>query len=425
MPVKILTCSDGDHLEKKCCCVVRARVPNVRLGHTYELDPVENPVILARLNAGPQKAHKNVRQQVWIKQNGQWRKHSTVRVPAFPERTRDLAIAVEGTVTGVQFGSSKNPINNSQIAICDPFNPETIQPGDPVDLQTEELSWREAAESTCQRLARPLVKVEGIGVPEDPNPGEVLEAQVTLVNLSPVKGTADVAVTLDDTNLATLSDEVLGEGSLTRSVRFTVPDRESFQICAGQECVEIDVVRVGVENLEHPRTATTGREVEVRVTLKNVGETGGTSNVPVVLDGERVSTITEQVAPGEEKAVRVKLTMQTAGVHRVQVGRKTGTIRSGHPDVQPISIDAPPVATGGQEFQVAVRLINTGNISGSANVAVTLNGETVETITDRVGVGQSITREIEMMAPPMEQATICADDLCTTVRLIQKEQVTQ
>ena len=137
--MEVLSCRDGDNLEEECCCWVEAAVKNgdIRYGHTYIFDPVENPVIAARLNGGPSERHDTVETQIWIRRGRHkhsaagWERYGSAPLPRYPNNQihTGVAVAIEGTVTGVQYGTPGSPIDTSQIAICSPFNPQQIKAG--------------------------------------------------------------------------------------------------------------------------------------------------------------------------------------------------------------------------------------------------------------------------------------------------------
>lgn len=154
--VQIFTCKDGDNLEGTCCCWVESEAGNVRYGHTYTFDPVNNPVIGARLNGGPSGARDFVTTQIWVKKQGKdWINVGSAPLPRFPnnEISSGVAFAVEGTVTGVQFGNNTNPTDRSSIAVCSPFNPEKINSGEIVEISAAPGKWRQEAQDMCSTLA--------------------------------------------------------------------------------------------------------------------------------------------------------------------------------------------------------------------------------------------------------------------------------
>ncbi len=150
-------------MEEDCCCWVRAAVGNVTYGHTYVFDPVEDPLIAARINGGPSERRDVVNTEVWIRRGDDpdvgagWEEFGTAPLPRFPntEVSRGVALAVEGVVSGVQFGSRNSPTDVSQIGLCSPFNPEVILPGQVMEISAEPGRWEMEAEAACRELAVP------------------------------------------------------------------------------------------------------------------------------------------------------------------------------------------------------------------------------------------------------------------------------
>jgi len=160
--MKVLSCRDGDNLEEECCCWVKAAVKNgdIRYGHTYIFDPVENPVIAARLNGGPSEVHDTVKTQIWIRRGKHkdsaagWERYGSAPLPRYPNNQihTGVAVAAEGTVTGVQFGTRNWPTDTSQIAICSPFNPQQIKAGEVKEISSKPGEWKKDAQKVCTEL---------------------------------------------------------------------------------------------------------------------------------------------------------------------------------------------------------------------------------------------------------------------------------
>lgn len=162
MAVQFLSCQEGDTLEQACCCWIRARAPNVVWGHTYLFDPVTDPVIAARIAGGPSEQRDITDAQIWIRRGTEnigteWQRFGTGPLPRFPddEVTDGFVFAVEGPVTGVQFGSRTSAIDFSQIALCENFDPNKISAGDVVEIDAAPDTWKKDAETACQTFAVP------------------------------------------------------------------------------------------------------------------------------------------------------------------------------------------------------------------------------------------------------------------------------
>ena len=253
--------------------------------------------------------------------------------------------------------------------------------------------------------------------PETVYVGDEVEISVEVSNVGSAKGTRTILLLTNGSraDAATVSLEA-GE---SRTVFF-----ELAKAKAGKYIVQVDGLSGSFTVLEKsspppkpaefvvrgltisPSEVFVGEEVVVWTEVVNVGESAGNRTVNLTINGTVESSETVTLDPEESIKVLFTVAMDTPGVYIVEVDGLRGSFTAVTPppelkpaefEVSDLSISPEEVGSGGT-VTVSATVTNVGDLEGSCNVTLRVDGavEAVETVTlaggESTGVSFKVSR---------------------------------
>ena len=158
-----------------------------------------------------------------------------------------------------------------------------------------------------------------------------------------------------------------------------------FMAIAGilQACAEaqpsFEVVSLDIT----PTTITTGEKATINVKIRNGNAETCTYNVPLMVNGVADDRRSVMLAPEATELVIFTLTKNQAGTYTISVGDKESTLvveKPLPPEFQLSNLDINPnQADVGNNIVISAQIANIGDIQGSYNAELKIDGITIKT----------------------------------------------
>ena len=148
-----------------------------------------------------------------------------------------------------------------------------------------------------------------------------------------------------------------------------------------------------------PDAVVEGHSVTVSADVTNAGEAEGTFKAKLKIDGTIAQTEDVVIAAGETETVSFTIDAGVPGIHNVELSNLVGTFTVLTPPQFANLVISPTEAEGGEQVAISADISNVGEISGTYNVTLKINGAEVETEVVTVSAGEtasvlfSVTRD--------------------------------
>lgn len=126
-----------------------------------------------------------------------------------------------------------------------------------------------------------------------------------------------------------------------------------------------------------PPTCTLGESVTLRATIRNTGETAGVYTADAMMDGSSLPSQTVQVEPGSTNDVQITVASAGPGAHSLSLDNSSTNLQVLRPaDITVTSWNASSQYVPlNKDLSLTVTLSNAGDIDGTYDLQVWINGE--------------------------------------------------
>ena len=229
--------------------------------------------------------------------------------------------------------------------------------------------------------------------------GDSVDIIATVENAGDEAGTETVELAVDGETVQT--KEVAVDGRETETVTFTQPFDE-----AGEYSISVAGVDAGTLSVLVPADISVveaelsddeiseGEATDVTATVENAGDELGTEIVELEVDGVMVQTEEVEIDGGDTEQVAFTEPFEDAGEYSISVaGVDAGTLTVREPaDISVVEAElTEDEIDEGESVEVTATVENNGGESGSETVALRVDGETVQSQTIELDVGENET----------------------------------
>ncbi|WP_254861457.1 CARDB domain-containing protein [Halovivax gelatinilyticus] len=327
------------------------------------------------------------------------------------EGTANVSLTINGEVVDTQqitLGAGET--GDVTLTWAGTDEPGTYQVGiliDGEEVHTQDLVVVEEPE--------PVSEFEFVEVdkPTEINTTETFTANVSVQNVGDTEGTANVSLTINgqvvDTQPITLGPGETGTVTLTwagteEPGTYTVGILIDGEEVHTQDLVVVEepepVTEFEFVDIDKPTEINTTETFTANVSVQNVGDTEGTANVSLTINGQVVDTQPITLGAGEEGTVTLTWAgTDEPGTYQVGIlidGEEVHTqeltvVEEPEPvsEFEFVDIDKPTQINATDEFTAVVTVENTGTAEGTANVSLTIDGQVVDTQQITLGPGET------------------------------------
>lgn len=226
--------------------------------------------------------------------------------------------------------------------------------------------------------------------------GQSVVATVELKNRGWLAGKSHVAVVVDGQEKA--GQDVTLKGREVQDIALSLTD-----IPAGSHTIGVadqtrdlkmltpahfEVVSLSVE----PASCMLGENATLKASIRNTGETAGSYTADVMMDGGSLpSPAAIPIEPGAMGEVDIAVTSATPGTHILELKNTSTTLQVLRPasiEVTQLAVPSPYTPIN-KDVQVTVTLSNTGDVDGTYNLQLSVNGTVQQAPLVTVKAGQS------------------------------------
>jgi len=312
-------------------------------------------------------------QQIGLTVDGQQREH----------RTATLA---PGESTSVTFVHTVTKTNGSALSLAVSSANETV---------TETIT-----------VVEPVLFEVALGsVPETVTAGEVLTVPVLVTNTGEVAGAQSLRFTVDGNRVETVERSLAPGATETVPFEYTVGEEDTTSLtvaAASNSDVATATTMVlspplfAVTVASVPASVTVGDPLTVTATVTNTGDTATTQSVTLAVDGARRASSDVELSGGASETVTFEYTPADPGNRALTVASDdradttTVTVRATPAfETTLVSLDE-SVATG-ETVTGTYRVENTGTVSATRTVRLSVAGDPVANRTLTLGGGEQTT----------------------------------
>ena len=209
---------------------------------------------------------------------------------------------------------------------------------------------------------------------------------------------------LEPDNTAIFVDErqnlliaVIEEVGLSYVIEITTADRATEIRKLIEQRARFTVTDLSIS----PTEVEVGKAVAIAVKVTNTGELSGSYTVDLKVAGAKVDTKAVTLAAGESATVTFELVKEEAGTFDIEVAGLKGTFNVLAPrQAEFVATDlsiSPTEVEAGKAVAIAVKVTNTGELSGSYTVDLKVAGVKVDTKTVTLAAGESATVTFELV----------------------------
>jgi len=152
--------------------------------------------------------------------------------------------------------------------------------------------------------------------------------------------------------------------------------------------IEIDGAELASDTVE------TEQEVDVSATVVNTGDVAGTFEAELSVDGDIVETTTVDIAGQSETEVVFSRLFDDAGIYDISInGISAGELTVLEPatfEVTDATLSSEDVNPG-EAVEVSAKVLNTGDVSGTVDIILQVDGDTVERTPVEIAGGEEST----------------------------------
>lgn len=171
------------------------------------------------------------------------------------------------------------------------------------------------------------------------------------------------------------------------------------EVTVGQQIASFEVLTVPSFEVHsysiQPSEVKCGESITVEATIENMGATDGVYQIALSIDGIEEETKGVTLAAGEEKTVSFVVTMETSGVHEIELGPLTDIVTV--LELEPAQFKlfglniSPNPAKVGQETTASIDIENEGEEEGTYPISLILDDITIETMEITLAGGDART----------------------------------
>jgi len=158
-----------------------------------------------------------------------------------------------------------------------------------------------------------------------------------------------------------------------------------------------------------------GDEVVVTASVRNTGDLAGTFEADLTVDGAVAARETVDLEAGESETVRFALVAGEPGDHPVRLGDATATLRVLGPaafELTSLVVEPNPAETG-DRLEVVVGVSNSGGLTGTHAVRLSIDGKAAGTKEATLAGGEHTTLTFSVRSPAAGRHTVVAGDIET------------
>ena len=232
--------------------------------------------------------------------------------------------------------------------------------------------------------------------------GETVTVSATLTYNGNVEGEYQAELLVDDVVEETKTLTVQPESSQSLSFTLTRDEHGSYAVQLGEFTASLTVLEASNFELS-PAEVKIEKPVTVSADLRNVAETEVTYHCCLLCQGTEAATQDITLAGGAAEAVTFTLSQDTPGIYEVQLGNLSASFKVLKPaefTVVSFDIYPNPVKVEGVTA-ITIDIENTGEVKGSYNASLTVDGAVHETseVTLAGGATETVTFSLSKDLP--------------------------
>jgi uncharacterized protein YfaS (alpha-2-macroglobulin family) len=259
----------------------------------------------------------------------------------------------------------------------------------------------------------------------DIGPGDDVVVTAQVKNTGDTAGTFEADLTVDG-SIEAQDDVDLSPGQSV-GMRFviTAGSPGDHEVRLGESAVNLHVTDIAtaafhVADLVIEPTGTEiepGDEVVVTASLRNTGDVAGTFEADLTVDGAVAAQETVDLEAGQSETVRFSLVAGEAGDHPVRLGNASATLRVLGPaafELTSLVVEPNPAETG-DRLEIVVGVTNSGGLTGTHAVRLSIDGKAVGTKEATLAGGEHTALTFSVKSPAAGRHTVTAGDIETAL----------
>ncbi|WP_276253233.1 CARDB domain-containing protein [Halomontanus rarus] len=280
-----------------------------------------------------------------------------------------------------------------------------------VALESENDS--DAAVVTVAEPPEPAAFAVDVDGPGSVVAGQTVAVDAAVTNDGELEDTQPVALAVGNETVATTDVTVAGGASETITLEWQTDESDSGEhdlTISSDDDSALTTVTVAEPPaeaffdvaLDAPETVEVGGEIDLELSVENIGEQNGTQTVAVFAGGTELETRTVDLAGGEAKSWTIPYNTDESDLGSLDLefaseNTTTGaTTVVGHPATFAVDIaDAPASVDAGETVSIDAVVTNDGGFEGAQPVALAVGNETVDAAEVTLAGGASETISLE------------------------------
>ncbi len=228
--------------------------------------------------------------------------------------------------------------------------------------------------------------------------GGTAELTVTARNDGTVTAKQEFWVETENEAVDAVSFDLEPDASDTDTYVHTFEEPGTYQFTVGSETQTVTVEQPATFEVSERALNTTrvgeGESVAVTATVTNTGDQTGTYEVPLTVADERVNATELQLGPGESTTVSFTESFTAVGTYPIDLdGERVGTVRVSEAatfETTSVDLNRTDVVTG-EPIAVTASVRNEGDQTGTADVRLQEDGNTIDTQSVTLDGGEEAT----------------------------------
>lgn len=297
--------------------------------------------------------------------------------------------------------------------------------GDAPEFDVTVSSANETVAETVAVTERASFEVTLTGLPALVPVGEELTVEATVTNAGGTAGTQQVSFAVDGQERASTNVTLTPGANESLGFDYTVANGATSEfdvtVSSANETVSETVAVAERASFEVtlssvPSSVPVGEELSGSVTVTNTGETAGTQQVTIAVDGAQVTGAQVTLEPGASKAITFEYTPTASdpGLNlTVSSANETATVTVAVTGTAFFGVTLSSVAesaTAGDTVTGEAVVTNLGDTAGTQSVTVTVGGEPVTdtTVTLDAGATETVPFGYTVAATEVPQVAVTA-----------------
>lgn len=278
----------------------------------------------------------------------------------------------------------------------------------------------------------------GLDVPDEVEEGDTFTIAVEVENVGEESDEQAIRISVNGEEIDSSTVSLDGGESTTISTQYDVDDSDDLVVEAESDDDSDDATVAVVEDddpppppppapdpaefavdVDAPDAVALGSDIEITTTVENVGDEAGDGEVIISVDGEEIDRATVDLGAGESESIETAFTAdEPVEEHTIEAesdddSDETTVAVEFDPAEFDITIDDDASTLDVQIGEAATLLVevdNPGEVAGEEDVAVTLDGEPIDTQSVSLDAGTGTTLEV-----PIDTGELPAGDHPITV----------